>query len=85
LKYKFLKSNNNYVSQVVLHILLGILLYLFLPFAKAYFIIVVVYFLIKIFTCPDSKRVEEVLFACAYISGSEVLFRMTKGAISYEA
>lgn len=85
MKNKFLKANDNYVSQVVLHILLGILLYLFDPFATVYFLIVVAYFLIKIFTSPDSKRVEEILFACAYISGGEVLFRMTKGAISYEA
>jgi hypothetical protein len=85
LKNKFLKSNDNYVSLVVLHILLGVLLFAFEPSAKAYFFIVVVYFLFKIFTCSDSKRVEEILFACAYISGSEVLFRMTKGAVSYEA
>jgi hypothetical protein len=85
LKKRFIKTNDNYVSQVAFHILLGVILFLFTPFAKVYFIIVVVYFLIKIFTCPNSKRVEEILFACAYISGSEVLFRMTKGAISYEA
>ena len=85
MKKRFIKTNDNYVSQVAFHILLGVILFLFTPFAKVYFIIVVVYFLIKIFTCPNSKRVEEILFACAYISGSEVLFRMTKGAISYEA
>jgi hypothetical protein len=85
LKNKLKKSNDNYVFQVALHALLGILLFAFEPSAKAYFLAVVIYFLFKIFTCQDSKRVEEILFACAYVSGSEVLFRMTKGAISYEA
>lgn len=38
----------------------------------------------RIVTAPDSLKSFEVLKACAYFVGAEVLLRMTKGSISYE-
>lgn len=53
--------------------------------AKVYFFIAVLYFLYRIITAHESNKTFEVLKACAYFVGAEVLFRMTKGSFSYEA
>ncbi|WP_235989338.1 O-antigen ligase family protein [Psychroserpens algicola] len=34
---------------------------------------------------PNSRKTVEVLYACGYFVGAEVLFRMTRGAVAYEA
>ena len=44
-----------------------------------------VYFLGRVILAPSSSKVKEILLACAYFVGAEVLFRMTKGGIAYEA
>ncbi len=80
-----MNKSDNYITLVLLHIAIGILLSLFEPLSKLYFIIVVVYFLGRIVLASQSTKTREVLLACAYLSGVEVLFRMTDGAISWEA
>ena len=47
-----------------------------------YFILMLLYFLYRIFSQKDKER--EVLIASAYLVGAEVFFRMTKAFIFYE-
>lgn len=42
------------------------------------------FFLYRILFAPDNRKTIEVLYACAYFVGAEVLLRMTKGSIAYE-
>lgn len=53
--------------------------------AKIYFFAALIFFIYKIFYSPKDNKTIEVLYACAYFVGAEVFFRMTSGAISYEA
>ncbi|MCC1484883.1 O-antigen ligase family protein [Winogradskyella sp. E313] len=64
---------------------MGILFFMFKPFSKVFFLIIMGYFLIKIVLSPPSKVTINVLLGCAYFAGAEILFRMTKGGIAYEA
>ncbi|MFC4721211.1 O-antigen ligase family protein [Geojedonia litorea] len=77
--------NDPYVKEVLFHIGIGITLYLFEPLSKLYFMIFMIYSLWWIITCPKAEKTRAVLISCAYISGAEVLFRMTDGGIAYEA
>lgn len=43
------------------------------------------YFLVRIVMVPQHKKTREILLGCAYFSGAEILFRMTKGGIAYES
>ncbi len=43
------------------------------------------YFFGRIVLASNSEKTNEVLLACAYFAGAEVLFRMTDGGIAYEA
>ncbi len=78
-------QNDYYLSLVLLHIAIGLFVFLFEPLAKLYFVIVTVYFLGRIIVLPSSKKTREILCACAYFTGAEVLFRMTKGGLAYES
>lgn len=80
-----MNKRDNYVVLVLIHIALGIAIFLFRPLAKLYFVVLVAYFVGRIILASNSKKTQEVLLACAYFVGCEVLFRMTKGALSYEA
>ena len=55
------------------------------PLAKLYFFAALIYFTYKIIVASDKMKTVEVLNACAYFVGAEILFRMTRGGISYEA
>lgn len=78
-------QNDYYFSLVLLHILIGVVLFVFEPLSKLYFILLMFYFTIRIIVLPQQQKTREIFFACAYFSGVEVLFRMTKGGLSYEA
>ncbi len=64
------------------HIALGFAVYSFNALSKYYLIAICFYFLYRIIS--NSNRKDEVLIAAGYITGYEVLSRMTGGAISYE-
>ena len=75
-----------YLGKILFHIGIGVAFMAFLNIVpKVYFFVIVFYFLFKIFLVDISQKKVEVLKACAYIVGIEVLFRMTNGAIFYEA
>jgi hypothetical protein len=75
----------NYVTLVLLHIGLGLVLYLYLPLSKIIFLCLMVYFIGRIILAHDNNKTREILLASAYFVGIEVLFRMTKAGVSYEA
>ncbi len=64
------------------HIALGFALFTFNALSKFYLIFICLYFLYRIIS--NSNQKDEVLIATGYITGYEVLSRMTGGAISYE-
>jgi len=80
-----LKEEKKYISLILIHIVLGFALFVIEPIAKLYFIIALVYFTLQIILVPKKEKVQAVLYASAYFVGAEVLFRMTKGGLAYEA
>lgn len=78
-------NKGSYITLVMLHIGLGLVLYLYEPLSKLIFIGLMVYFIGRIILAHDNNKTREILLACAYFVGAEVLFRMTKAGISYEA
>lgn len=74
----------NYLSLILLHIIIGVLIY-FLPiFRQPFYLVAIVYFFVQIVIAPTSKKTLSVLFACSYIIAGESLFRMTGGGLFYE-
>ena len=67
------------------HVFIGIIIYYFESLAKVYFFLALIFFLYRIILSPTNLKTFEVLKACGYFVGAEVLLRMTKGAVSYEA
>lgn len=61
------------------------MIYLNENFAKLYFIVALVVFLFRILNIKKELKTYEILKACGYFIGAEVLFRMTGAAFSYEA
>ena len=74
-----------YIFLLLSHVLIGFSMYFISFFPRIYFFAIVIYFLGSIIFAPKRKKNIEVLKACAYIVGVEVLLRMTNGAIFYEA
>lgn len=80
-----MKTNITYISAIVFHIFLGVIVYFNETLAKLYFLLALVFFLYRIIVAPIHLKTIEILKACAYFVGAEIFFRMTRGAISYEA
>jgi hypothetical protein len=80
-----LKTNITYVTGIVFHIAIGLVIYLNESLAKFYFGIAFAYFLYRVIISANYLKTFEVLKACAYFVGAEVFFRTARGAISYEA
>lgn len=70
---------------MLLHVGIGIVLFLFEPLSKVYFIAVMLYCMWWIISSPKETITRAVLISCAYFTGAEVLFRMTDGGLAYEA
>lgn len=64
---------------------MGVVLYSSRVVAMILFLCLIVYFLGRIILASESNKTREILLACAYFVGAEVLFRMTKSTISWEA
>lgn len=80
-----MKNKLGYSALIAIHIIFGGLVYFNESLGKLYFIIALIYFLQKIVTASNSKKSLYILIGCAYFVGAEILFRMTKSAVSYEA
>ena len=76
-------KEKNYIKLVLLHVVIGVLVYLVRPFSSIYAICILafgLYYVIK-----TQNKNNEVLFIAAYIVGSEVFLRMTGGGLLYES
>ncbi|WP_445454376.1 O-antigen ligase family protein [Flavobacterium sp. 25HG05S-40] len=76
-------KDSKYIALIVAHMVLGVLLFFVRPLSKFYAIAMLavgVYFVLK-----NRNRNNEVLYASAYIVGSEVFLRMTGGNLLYES
>ena len=76
---------NNYLKLLGIHILIGALIYLFRPLGNLYFYGIFIYFLIRIISAKKQLKTFEIVRACAYILGAEVILRMTNSGPFYEA
>ncbi len=79
-----MKRKDNYIKLIGLHVLIGILIFLFEPLSKLYFLVIASYFFIKIISSKRDVRVVQILMACAYVVGCDVFLRMTGGNFLYE-
>jgi len=70
---------------VILHILIGIAVYILPVLSKVYLLVIFFYFIAKIYYGNKSERSILVLTACGYMVGAEVFIRMTGGSLLYEA
>lgn len=80
-----MKSDSKYIFLILIHVVIGFLIYAVKPVAKIYFFAAFIYFLGSIIVVPKSKKTVTIMCACAYFVGVEVLFRMTKAGVAYEA
>ena len=76
-------QSTRYLWLLVVHIILGLIIYLFKPLSTIYFLGILVYFIFSIFRARNKQN--QALIAAAYMMGGEVFFRMTGSAIPYEA
>lgn len=76
---------NKYLKTLVFHVLIGILIYLFRFLGNVYFTGVFLYFFVRIISLKRHLKPLEVVKACAYIVGAEVILRMTNSGPFYEA
>ena len=75
-------KEKNYLLLIIAHIIIGLFINVFPSFSIIYgglIFLISIYFIIK-----TRNRNHEVIYACAYIVGSEVFLRMTNGSPSYE-
>ena len=76
-------KERKYIILILLHVVIGILIYLFRPLSSFYALSIPaigLYYIVK-----NQNKGNEVLFVCAYIVGSEVFLRMTGGNLLYES
>ena len=74
-----------YLTFVIIHIAMGVVLYYNEKLSTIIFLLIMTFFFQKIILVPKADKTKTVLLACAYFVGIEVLFRITKAGISYEA
>ncbi|AEE20058.1 O-antigen ligase-like membrane protein [Dokdonia sp. Hel_I_63] len=68
---------------MVIHIIIGVLVYLVRSLALVYFAGSILYFLVQIFRTGNKNN--EALMGAAYMAGAEVFFRMNQAVPVYEA
>ncbi|WP_031427754.1 O-antigen ligase family protein [Flavimarina sp. Hel_I_48] len=82
MRKRLIKYNNLYIRLLLLHVCIGLGLYLFRPLGTIYFLVSVVYFLY--FILKNGNDHNQTLIAAAYMTGGEVIFRMTSTVIPWE-
>lgn len=75
-------KNLTYTSLILVHIVIGFLIYIFAKFAVVYGIAILSIGLLLLLKTQNDKN--QVLYICGYVIGSEVLLRMTNGFLLYE-
>ena len=82
---KSVNTVGGYLTFVAIHIAMGVILYYNEKLSTIFFLLIMTFFFQKIILVPKEEKTKTVLLACAYFVGIEVLFRITKAGISYEA
>lgn len=79
-----MQPNFSYTQLIVMHLILGLVMYGVEPFRRIYFFMLVAYWVYSIVAAVPSKKTYKVLIACCYMIGAEVLLRMTGATLFYE-
>jgi hypothetical protein len=74
----------SYTQLIVMHLLLGLVMYGVEPFRRVYFFVLLGYWIFSIIVAVPSKKTYTVLLACSYMIGAEVLLRTTGATVFYE-
>lgn len=77
-----MNSKNDYIKYILLHLLLGVIIYMFRPLSFGYSALILflgVYSILK-----NKNNGNEALYWAAYVVAAEVFLRMTKGNIGNE-
>lgn len=77
-----LDKDKNYLWLIIIHILIGVMVYIVPIISKIYGYGILLAGIIVLIKSQNKKN--EVLYICAYIVGSEVFLRMTEGNLSHE-
>jgi O-antigen ligase len=77
-----LNTNKRELTLIALHALIGFVVFLFRPSSVIINLLMVVVLLGYVF--KSRHKTYAILVACAYVSTSDVFFRMTKGLLFYE-
>ncbi|WP_225969295.1 O-antigen ligase family protein [Dokdonia sp. PRO95] len=78
-----ISKQSTYLTFMVIHIIIGVLVYLVRSLALVYFAGSILYFLVQIFRAGNKNN--EALMAAGYMTGAEVFFRMSQSVPIYEA
>lgn len=78
-------SHRSYLLLLLIHLAIGIGVFVFRPLSKLYFVAIIALGLYRILKSSKDNRVFMVLSSTAYLVGSEVFLRMTGGNIGYES
>lgn len=76
------KNQVTYLSLLGIHVLIGVIVYIFRPFGQLYFFGAIGFFLFLILRSGNKNN--EALLGAAYMVGGEVFFRMIGAAPVYE-
>lgn len=76
------KENKRKIQLILLHILIGVAVYVFRFSSVLINLLMMAYFVLYVLKVKD--KTYAVLVACSYIAMSDVFFRMTKGLVFYE-
>ncbi len=78
-----ISKQQTYLIFMIIHIIIGVLIFSIRSIALFYFIGSIGFFLIQILRTGNKRN--EALMAAAYMTGAEVFFRMTNAVAIYEA
>lgn len=77
-----MNNKNDYIKYILLHLLLGVIIYMFRPLSFGYSALILI--LGTFFIIINKNKGNEALFWAAYVVAAEVFLRMTKGNIGNE-
>jgi hypothetical protein len=72
-------NKDYYFLLLIIHVLIGFVIFQFPFTAKIYSLLIIAIGLFHVFTTKDKNN--EVLIICSYITGAEILLRMTEGSV----
>ncbi|HIC31343.1 MAG TPA: O-antigen ligase domain-containing protein [Flavobacteriaceae bacterium] len=77
--------DKHYLKILGFHIVIGLMIFMFKILGELYFYSIVSYFFIRIISVKSNLKAFEIVKACAYILGAEVILRMTGSGLFYES